>query len=216
MLNVILLESSISLLPRRFWDWPEAKAYYRRFNVRPEDQVLDVSFHFRIVKALGNPKLGRPDIVHLTLLVVLSLPRKMIGDIFIHTIEGKIIRVSREVRPPKNYYRFLGLVSQLLREGRVPPEGEPLMEVLPQTSLRDLVQGKLILLDEKGEIRSPEEVCDLAEGKFLGIGAFPHGEFAKEIYDLAVKRISIHSEVLEAYQTVCLLGSPCWSKSALK
>jgi rRNA small subunit pseudouridine methyltransferase Nep1 len=216
MLNIVLLESSISLLPKRFWDWPEAKAYHRRFNVKPEDQVLDVSFHYRIVKVLGNPKLGRPDIVHLTLLAVLSLPREMIGEIFIHTVEGKIIRVSKEIRPPKNYFRFLGLVSQLLKEGRVPPEGEPLMEVLPRASLHELVQGKLILLDENGERRTPEEVCDLVEGKYLGVGAFPHGEFSKEIYDLALERVSIHSKVLEAYQTVCLLSSPCWSKSTLK
>ena len=90
------------------------------------------------------------------------------------------------------------------------------MEVLPQTSLRELVQGKLVLLDESGVRRTPEEVCDLVEGKFLGVGAFPHGEFTKEIHNLALERVSIHSEVLEAYQTVCLLSSPCWSKSTPK
>lgn len=214
-LSFVLLESSITLLPPRFYGSPEARSFERKFGKKPQEQVLDISFHYRIVEDLGNPKLGRPDIVHLTLLSLFSLPRELIDEIYLHTVDGKMIWVSKEVRLPKNYFRFLGLISQLLREGRVPPQGEPLMKVVDK-SLTEVVGGKLILFDEKGRKVKLKEVCEFVDGMFLGIGAFPHGEFSEDVIRIAKDRISILSgKTMEAYQVTCLLSSACVSSFGL-
>ncbi|MCQ4335513.1 MAG: 16S rRNA methyltransferase, partial [Sulfolobaceae archaeon] len=141
MFNIILLESSISLLPKRFWNWPEARAYHRRFGVPPERQILDISFHYDVVRTLKNPKLGRPDIVHLTLLSVFAIPPEELGEIYVHTVEGTVYEVSKEVRLPKNYFRFLGLMSQLLSYGRVPPTGKALLKRIDDRGLKELAEG---------------------------------------------------------------------------
>ena len=214
-LSFVLLESSITLLPPRFYNSPEARSFERKFGKKPHEQVLDISFHYRVVEELRNPKLGRPDIVHLTLLSLFSLPRELIGEIYVHTVDNKLIWVSKDIRLPKNYFRFLGLVSQLLREGKVPPRGEPLMQVVEKT-LAEVVDGKLVLLDEKGRKVKLREVCEFADGMFLGIGAFPHGEFSEEIVRMAKDRISILSgKPMEAYQVVCLISSACTSSFGL-
>lgn len=210
MFNIILLESSISLLPKRFWNWPEAKAYHRRFGVPPERQILDISFHYDIVRTLKNPKLGRPDIVHLTLLSVFAIPREELGEIYVHTVEGTVYEVSKEVRLPKNYFRFLGLMSQLLSYGRVPPTGKALLKRIDDRGLKELAEGRLILMDERGERVNIKELCQMAnDGYLIGIGAFPHGDFSPEVLKLSVRRVSVSSRTLEAYQVACMLASAC-------
>ena len=214
-LNFVLLESSITLLPPMFYNSPEARAFERRFGMKPEEQVLDISFHYRIVRKLGNPKLGRPDIVHSTLLSIFSLPRDLLGEVYVHTVDNKIIWVSKEVRLPKNYFRFLGLISQLLRKGKVPPEGEPLMVVVDR-KLNEVVKDRLILFDERGRKVKLHEACEITTDRFAGIGAFPHGDFSEEIVKIAQDRIALlGGRQLEAYQVACLLSSSCVSSFGL-
>jgi len=106
MFNIVLLESSISLLPKRFWNWPEAKAYHRRFGVPPERQILDISFHYDIVRTLKNPKLGRPDIVHLTLLSVFAIPLRSWARFTFTLSRGPSTRSLRRLGCPRTTSAF--------------------------------------------------------------------------------------------------------------
>ncbi len=47
------------------------------------------------------------------------------------------------------------------------------------------------------------------DGYLIGIGAFPHGDFSSEVLRLSVRRVSISSRTLEAYQVACMLASAC-------
>lgn len=76
----------------------------------------------------------RPDIVHQCLLALfdtdLAYRRRM--KVYISTVRGKTIEVSAQLRPPRTFGRFKGLMSALLRDGQVrSAEGQVLMKVLP-------------------------------------------------------------------------------------
>ncbi len=210
MVNIILLESAIELVPREIVDHPSVVNNAKRRGKKPEDTLLDVSLHYHAMKSLENRyKRGRPDIVHQALLLILTDPIVK-GNVYIHTIESKIIKVNPNMRPPKNYSRFVGLMEQLLKYGKVPPRSnEPLMEIL-NLKLEDLLlEYNLVLLTEKGEKISPEELCKLDNNWILGIGAFPHGDFSDYVTKMAKKAYSISKFPLETNQVICRIFSAC-------
>ncbi|MEM0200550.1 MAG: 16S rRNA methyltransferase [Saccharolobus sp.] len=209
-INIILLESSVELVPKEIINHPSVVKNAKRRGKRPEDTLLDISLHYSAMKDLENRhKRGRPDIVHQALLIMLTDP-VIKGDFYIHTIDSKIIKINPNMRPPKNYIRFVGLMEQLLKYGRIPiNEKEPLMEVT-DLSLEDLLNKyDLALLSENGEKISPEELCKLGDKWILGIGAFPHGDFSEEIKKSSKKIYSISRYQLETQQVICRIFSAC-------
>ncbi|NON62306.1 16S rRNA methyltransferase [Candidatus Acidianus copahuensis] len=205
-IDIILLDSSLELVPKEIVNHPSVVKNAMKRGKRPEQTILDISLHYSAMKNLPNfRKRGRPDILHQTLLLILE--EKIMDEIYIHTIDSKIIRVDPSMRPPKNYDRFIGLMEKLLIEGRVPKENNPLMEIL-NVKLEDIVKGKNpILLSEDGKRTSPEALCK--DNNLIGIGAFQSGDFSSEVKSYFYERYSISSRVLEAQQVVCRLLSGC-------
>lgn len=87
---------------------------------------------------IGNDSLKdvRPDIVHQCLLALcdsdLAARRNLRIYISLFHRSGKVIEVSPALRPPRTFGRFRGLVSALLRDGRVTSsDGQVLMRVMP-------------------------------------------------------------------------------------
>lgn len=209
-INIILLEAGIELVPKEIANHPSVVKNAKRRKKKPEDTLLDISLHYHAMKKLENVhKRGRPDIVHQALLIMLTDPM-IKGDFYIHTIESKIIRINPKMRPPKNYLRFVGLMEQLLKYGKVPlNSNETLMEVTNFT-LEDLMtKYNLVLLSEKGEKIAPEELCKLGDNWILGIGAFPHGDFSEKIQKISKKVYSISKFPLETQQVICRIFSAC-------
>lgn len=204
---LILAESSLELVPRSLWKHPAVIKNARRRGKKPSEILLDTSIHYHAMKTLPKrEKRGRPDIVHVSLLLALNSPLNQEGmlNIFVHTIEDYVISVKPEVRIPKNYNRFVGLMEQLLKYGRVPPEaGEPLMFVKTM-KLKDLIDKikprKVILFSEKGEkIRLTEIPKFLRKGDAFIIGGFPHGDFEEETYAVCDEVYSLYSKTLETW-----------------
>jgi rRNA small subunit pseudouridine methyltransferase Nep1 len=87
---------------------------------------------------------ARPDIVHQCLLALFDSDLGASGRlrVYITTTRGKTIKISPQLRPPRTFDRFKGLMTALLRDGRVeatpgPDQGplhsgerEPLMQVM--------------------------------------------------------------------------------------
>ena len=211
-INLILLDSSLELVPKEIIKHPAVIKNARRRGKKPEHTLLDVSLHYYAMKNLQNKeKRGRPDIVHFAMLMFLTEQSEIKGDFFIHTIDGKIIKVSNKMRPPKNYNRFIGLMEQLLVYGKVPPgENEKSLMEVTNIKLKDLKEKyKLAVLSENGERVKPEELCNLGENWLIGVGAFPHGDFSEEVKSLADRYFSISSYKLETHQVICRLISAC-------
>jgi len=177
---LILAESSLELVPRSLWKHPAVIKNARRRGKKPSEILLDTSIHYHAMK---------------------TLPKR---EKIVHTIEDYVISVKPEVRIPKNYNRFVGLMEQLLKYGRVPPEaGEPLMFVKTM-KLKDLIDKikprKVILFSEKGEkIRLTEIPKFLRKGDAFIIGGFPHGDFEEETYAVCDEVYSLYSKTLETW-----------------
>jgi len=208
LITFALAEAALELVPVEIQKHPAVRRNARRRGKKPSDVLLDVSLHFAAMKNLeGWEKRGRPDIVHTTLLYVLATPlcRKGLMRVYVHTAADLVVEVRPDTRIPKNYQRFVGLMEQLLKEGRVPPKGEALMKVVGKgfSYVLEASQPSFIaLLSEKG---TPTRPRDLAErlvrepSPLLIVGGFQRGDFSPYFYELANLAASIYPEPLDAW-----------------
>ena len=199
-MKLVLLESALSLVPRRFRDHPTVRNWCKRFGRKPHEAILDINYHFQLIKDWNYPgKWARPDIVHYTLLYALESPLAKEGllDVFVHTIEDKVFYVEKGTRLPRGYSRFIGIMSQVLR-GIDTPRVHPVKE-----RIEDLIEGwrkegyKVILMDEGGE-RKTDWVSE--EKVVILVGAFAEGPFLRE-YPHDIKA-SIWKEPLNTWNVV--------------
>ncbi|MCY0849475.1 16S rRNA methyltransferase [Sulfuracidifex metallicus] len=209
-LNVILLDSALETVPKELLDHPAVKNNARRRKREASKTILDVSIHYHAMKNLKDKeKRGRPDIIHSAMVLLLTDPVIKV-NLYIHTINSIIIKVNPEIRPPKNYDRFLGLMEQLFEYRKIPPNSQtPLIEILDETLDDILSKYKLALLTEKGEKKPPSYLCELGEDWIIGLGGFPHGDFSQEVYKRASSLVSISNYVLETQSVICRLIGSC-------
>jgi rRNA small subunit pseudouridine methyltransferase Nep1 len=174
----IFLETSLELVPNSIRDHPAVLRDARRRGRTPSEILLDDSKHHSAIKLLEKKeKRGRPDIIHLCLLSVFDSPLN--PNVYVHTVDGKIIKFS-DVRLPRNYNRFVGLMEKLLKEGKIRANGKTLIEIenLDLQTLLKRVNPKLtILMTEGGSLKWPTPKDKTA----ILIGAFPHGDFDGEV-----------------------------------
>ncbi len=211
-IKLVLVESGLELVPRSIASHPAVKSSARRRGKAPTSIILDRSLHHWAMRKLSDSeKRGRPDIIHVSLLEALGSPLNKRGflDIYVHTINDIIIYVSPKTRLPRNYNRFIGLIEQLFRLGRVPPNGEALLSIL-DSSLGDVINNCLpVLLWEKGTRTKLIELGRLLasivkKGSCIAIlvGGFPRGDFSKDIIELAELKVSISDTVLDSWIVV--------------
>ncbi|RLG84565.1 MAG: 16S rRNA methyltransferase [Thermoprotei archaeon] len=223
ILNIILIESALELIPKELWDHPAVLKNARRRGKKPGEVLLDTSLHYHAMKKLKDrEKRGRPDIIHISLLNALSSPLNIEGKlrIYVHTINDYIIFIRPDTRIPRNYQRFVGLIEQLFKEGKVPPNSQQPLLYIKDMSLPeflDTMGKKLLLLSETGTLVSPDRVIDEALSKdyIIGIGGFPHGDFSKYIYELADKVYSIYPKPLDTWIVVSRIIEACERKIGL-
>lgn len=192
MLNILLVESALELIPQRLWEHPEIKRYCKRFNKSKKKVLLDISYHFHAMHKLENwEKRGRPDIVHISLLNALESPlnKKGLLRIWVHTINDEIIEVKPETRIPRNYERFKGVIEDLLFFGQVPPnKKEWLMRIL-DIDLKEFLKrfDEKILLETDGKNISPRDFAlylKKFDNPIILIGGFQKGKVSENIREL--------------------------------
>ena len=119
MLSLILAESSLELVPKELQNHNSVISHSKKLGKKPSEIILDNSWHFGAMKGIKNEiKRGRPDLVHFSLLEATSIPlyyEKKIS-IYVHTIDDKVIFIGDDVRLPKSYHRFIGLIEKLFSE----------------------------------------------------------------------------------------------------
>ncbi len=214
VLTIILAESALQLVPREIQSHPQIKEYAKRREKGAEQVLLDRGLHHAAMQKLasrGYPlpveKMGRPDIIHNTLLQILETPLNWEKHlrVFVHTQENRVISIDPKVRLPKNYVRFVGLIEQLFGQKRVPREGEPLLR-LERISLRELVRklspSNVLGFSTLGRPTLMRTVADQAaklDDPMAFIGAFPRGHFAEETCDLLDETFSVDRQSLDAW-----------------
>lgn len=217
MLHVILLDSAIELVPPEISSSKQVQKHAGRRGKGPTEILLDQTHHGRAMTKLDNgERRGRPDISYLCLLSLLETPLCKAGllTVNLHLQGGRIIDVNPNVRLPRNYDRFVGLVEQLIQHGRVPLEGEPLLMVRSLT-LQELVSNLKspedseisILCTEGGKRTTIDGLSaimptDASIPLIVGIGAFPHGDLSQDIKTLFKSHIELDKDVMMAWH-VC-------------
>jgi rRNA small subunit pseudouridine methyltransferase Nep1 len=226
MLHVLLLDCALELIPSEMTGLKEIQQSAARRKKKPGALLLDQAYHGRSMTRLkDSERRGRPDIVYLCLMTLLETPLCKAGllTVHLHLSDGTVIQVSPEVRLPRNYDRFTGLMEQLLERGRVPLEGEPLMRVTGR-SLKDLVDAlkgggvqQCILAVEHGRQTSTTHLGELlpkdsSVSVVVGIGAFPHGNLSDETQSLFETHVELDPETMMAWH-VC--GEIVWAYSCV-
>ena len=194
VLTIVIVESALQLVPKEIQSYTQIKQYAKRRQKNPDEVLLDRAFHHsamqKLARKLGSgqvARMGRPDIVHGTLLQILETPLNWEQQlrVLIHTQDEQVITINPKIRLPKNYVRFVGLMEQLLVQKRVPESGDALMRV----ERRDLKQilkelGSdyrlgFSILGKPGLMRNVTKKATAFENPSAFIGGFPRGHFTE-------------------------------------
>ena len=217
MLHIILLECALELVPSEISSLKQVQKHAARRGKKPTELLLDQTHHGRSMTKLSeSERRGRPDITFLSLMSILETPlcKECLVSAHLHLQDGRIIEIRSDVRLPRNYERFVGLMEQLLLKGRVPPEGDPLLHFV-EVSLEDLLSklkadsgGTITLLAIEGGQKTTIESLrnqfpqDTSTPVIVGIGAFPHGNLPEEIISLFDTTVELDRDVMMAWH-VC-------------
>lgn len=205
----MLAESALELVPKELQKHNSVLAYSKRVGKKPPEVLLDVSWHFAAIKGIKDEiKRGRPDLVHFCLLECCTIPLYFENKlrIYIHTINDKVIFVGENVRLPKSYHRFIGLIEKLYLEGKIEESGKKLLE-LKDMKFSDLIDKigpkEIVGLSTKGETSSYEKFSrELDKDACIVIGGFSKGHFSTAILERINRLASIDKNPLEAHVVI--------------
>lgn len=207
--RLVFVEASIETIPEELWSHPSVKSDSKRRRRHPSRILLYIPIHYTAMKDHGIPtaKRGRPDILHRALLMTLDSPlnKEKCLEIYIHTQDDKIIWVNPETRIPPDYYRFEGLMIQLLRRGEIPPGETPKFMKIINKNLKDILREngrKIYLLSKNGEQITVDKAREMI-GNTIVIGSFQEGEFRKDIFEQADIEISISPYIHRTSYVTC-------------
>lgn len=209
--QLIFVEASLEKIPKTLWKHPSVISDSKRRRRHPSKILLYVPIHYTALKKYNIPtgKKGRPDILHRSLITALDSPFNKEGqlNIYVHTQENILISVNSSIRIPLNYYRFEGLMIQLLEEGRIPPNGKDSLMKIEDTSLLEFIRKNkrdIYILSRRGKMINKEIVSNMMGNSIL-IGAFQDGEISREIMKEANHVISISPYTHLASTVTCYL-----------
>jgi rRNA small subunit pseudouridine methyltransferase Nep1 len=208
LLTLIIAEAALETVPKKIWNHPAVRHNAKRAGKPPGHLLLDRSLHHSAMKKLAeSEKRGRPDITHFALLEALGSPlnKEKLLQIYVHTRQNYTITVNPEIRLPKNYNRFTGLIEQLFQLKKVPSEGEALLKLenktLPEL-INDFKADYITAFTRTGQPKTLEEAVTTLQTEqkpAVIIGGFPHGNFTKTTIQLTDETVCVDHEMLEAW-----------------
>tara|TARA_Y100000590_G_scaffold186212_1_gene212204 strand:- start:18 stop:686 length:669 start_codon:yes stop_codon:yes gene_type:complete len=206
MLNVILAESSLELIPKIIQKHSSVISYSKKFNKSTSELLLDISWHFAAMKGLKNEiKRGRPDLIHITLLSLCTSPAFFRNKlrIYVHTLDDKVISINNETRLPKSYHRFQGLIEKLFLKGKIESENQKLMEITDMNISELLLKikpSRVIGLTTQGKKTNLENlISKISDNSCIIIGGFQKGHFNEETQKNLQEKFSINENSLESH-----------------
>lgn len=179
-------------------------------------QILNSDDHANYLRKQNrNPADYRPDIIYQALLAIFDSPLTKAGRlqaVYVRTENGVLFEIKPNVRLPRTFKRFCGLMSQLLQKLSITAEGtrEKLLNVIKNPVTKYLPVGaRKIGLSYKAEksVNLFDYVAKSNDDEPLVfvVGAMAHGKIEKEYSD---DHIQICSYPLSA---ACCLNRICSS-----
>ncbi|ETV98804.1 hypothetical protein H310_08312 [Aphanomyces invadans] len=176
-------------------------------------QLLNCDDHKGIHKKHNkDPSASRPDILHQELMALLDSPLNKAGHlkVFIRSAKGVLIQVSSQMRIPRTYKRFAGLMVQLLHALKIRSSDG-------KTTLLKVIQNpvdahfppncKKYGCSVTGDLVDPWEfAAELPkEPVVFVLGAMAHGHITKEMCPYVDEMISLSEYPMSGAQAISRL-----------
>ena len=206
MISLIISESALELVPYELEDHPSVVSHARKLGKHSSEILLDNSWHFAAMKGIKNEiKRGRPDIVHFSILEATTIPLYLENklNLFVHTIDNKVIRFGKDVHLPKSYHRFQGVIEKLYREKKIIANNEMLLEIKEQTFselLAEIKPSKIVGFSTEGELSSYEKIAaQISDNSCIVLGGFQKGHFSDSVQNKITDLYSVGNESFEGH-----------------
>lgn len=224
MLTLLLVDSALELVPSDIVLHSSVIIHAKRRGKRTKNLILDSSLHHTAMKKLKDAnRRGRPDLVHTFLLVALESVLNLEGGlhVLVHTYDNKLLRFDSQIRLPKNYNRFIGLIEQLYEAGMVPREltediNKPLIKLEHNKKVPEIVESvraeaeaenkklKVVTLSDKGKPVNPgnyfRAAAESGSDMLCLLGGFPEGSFKTDLSKIIIDdTISVYPEPLKLW-----------------
>ena len=206
MISLIISESALELVPYELEDHPSVVSHARKLGKHSSEILLDNSWHFAAMKGIKNEiKRGRPDIVHFSILEATTIPLYLENklNLFVHTIDNKVIRFGKDVHLPKSYHRFQGVIEKLYREKKIIANNELLLEIKEQTFselLAEIKPSKIVGFSTEGELSSYEKIAaQISDNSCIVLGGFQKGHFSDSVQNKITDLYSVGNESFEGH-----------------
>ena len=206
MISLIFSESSLELVPFELTDHPSVVSHARKLGKHPSEILLDNSWHFAAMKGIKNEiKRGRPDLVHFSILEATTIPLYLQNklNLFVHTIDDKVIHFGKNVHLPKSYHRFEGVIEKLYQEKKIISNNELLLELKDQTFLElisEINPSKIIGFSTEGQLSSYEKIAaQISDNSCIVLGGFQKGHFSDSIQNKITDLYSVGDESFEGH-----------------
>ena len=206
MISLIISESALELVPFELEDHPSVVSHARKLGKYPSEILLDNSWHFAAMKGIKNEiKRGRPDLVHFSILEATTIPLYLQNklNLFVHTIDNKVISFGKNVHLPKSYHRFEGVIEKLYQEKKIMTKNELLLEIKEQTFselIDEINPSKIIGFSTEGELSSYEKIASqISDDSCIVIGGFQKGHFSDSVQNTITDLFSIGNESFEGH-----------------
>jgi rRNA small subunit pseudouridine methyltransferase Nep1 len=235
-ISFILAESALEIIPKELRNNYLILNYLKKVDKSPNEVLLDKSYHYsamREEKIESLWKRGRPDLVHICLMSVLSTPLflKNLVNVYVHTIDNKVIFIGKQVRIPKSFKRFEGLMIKLFQEkeikGMVKDDNRYryLLKIEKNMTFDNLLSkiiqpDKVIGFSSTGILKDLKTIVneniEINKKKLAFIiGGFPNGEFSQNTRERFHMTYAITNEQLEAHVVISRLAYECENRLSL-
>ena len=206
MISLILSESALELVPYELEEHPSVVSHAKKLGKYPSDILLDNSWHFAAMKGIKNEiKRGRPDLVHFLILEATTIPlyyqNKL--NLFVHTIDNKVIRFGKNVHIPKSYHRFQGVIEKLFQEKKIISKNELLLDMTEQTFselIKEINPSSVIGFSTEGELSSYQKIAsEIPDNSCIVLGGFQKGHFSDSVQNEITNLYSVGNESFEGH-----------------
>jgi len=216
LLSLIIAEAALETVPKTIAKHPSVVKHASKIDKPADEILLDRSYHHgAMLKLKDSWRRGRPDLVHFALLEATSTPlyQKNMLKVYVHTVANKVIFLNENVRLPKSYFRFEGLMEDLFRNKKVRSNNDLLIEV-KDMEFCDLISmltpTKVIGLSTIGAKSSAEEIAKLVySDTAIVVGGFPRGHFSKNVSSKINRTYSISDLALETHVAIARILYEC-------
>jgi rRNA small subunit pseudouridine methyltransferase Nep1 len=230
-ISIILAESALEIIPKELRNNYLILNYLKKVGKSANEVFLDKSYHYNAMREEKIEfiwKRGRPDLVHICLMSILSTPLflRNLVNVYVHTIDNKVIFIGKQVHIPKSFKRFEGLMIKLFQEKEIKEENlnddnrdRYLLKIEKNMTfdnlLRKVIQPhKVIGFSSTGILKDLKTIVneniefDNKKLAFI-IGGFPSGEFSRNIREKFHMTYAITNEQLEAHVIISRLVYEC-------